>query len=809
MKIHRKIFIGLFAGLLLPNIMPAQELPVIDAEESVFSGSLPNGMTYYAVSNNAEKGMADFCLVSKCDGRIIDRRDVMISVSSSVMDSTLLQIMNIADEGSPSDQAVIVSGDIDVASVAEKIKMLSYMIPIRDTMSRDMYEWKPGEGPDVRILSDMHSNLTVLTAKWKAPRTAFHMMNTIQPEISSLFTCQLGEIACERISMCLRQAEIPASGISYLYRNSAKTPGDEEFGVTVSVAPEDMEKAVCIISYVMASIDSGSVTEQEMRRSNAAYMEGLYRKASCPMKFNSEYVDRCISSFLYNSSLASSRAVYDFHASRLLDGQTSLSLFNGIASALLDEKGNLTIECESPDEVDQERLVSLFTSAWEMKSGLVWKDKADAGEVLRTADPEKKMKMKPSRTDPMSGGSIVELSNGLKVICRKMPADRKIYYSLALNGGYGSIKGLSKGEGAFAEDFINTCRVSGLPMTDFRKALAEVGVSMDFDVDISGMYIKGSASGDDLLTVIQALSALTGRIEKDDAAVDYLVRSIPLHVESMKDTYEARLAAIDEIMCPDYIYSDFRSAGAVSPDFGLKMWNYLTERFSRLDDGVLIITGDVDEMELRRILAIYGQEFKTSQRPMSRTYVRFQPISGVSTYTVEGRLNTVDLLMSARYPFTSENYSACMIASLALKQKLMDVFEDTGWGVEVRQDFTINPDERFNVLVTLEDNGRPLSLSPLEAMSELNEAVSSIASEGVDEACLVSYKDYLKNRMGIMMKDPSFWVEMISSRHLYGKDILTGFEVRCDAVTPSMVRDVLSALDTSGKVEYLTEKNKQ
>ena len=57
---HSKRLLLFVAGLLSAIIMPAQDLPVLSPDKAVKTGVLPNGTSYYIVSNPTIKGMADF-----------------------------------------------------------------------------------------------------------------------------------------------------------------------------------------------------------------------------------------------------------------------------------------------------------------------------------------------------------------------------------------------------------------------------------------------------------------------------------------------------------------------------------------------------------------------------------------------------------------------------------------------------------------------------------------------------------------------------------------------------------------------------
>ena len=190
----RSIQLVLFVvGLFSSIIMPAQNLPVMAPDKAVKTGTLPNGTSYYIVSNQAIKGMADFALVQKTGtdnlddtssfkavsiarealsvlprsgGRSVQDffmshgvnpgRDGFVNVAGDateyrfsnvliskpeVLDSALLVLLDMVDRVSdaedpflkkwyaPSDQVIIVAGDVDASSVADKMKMISYMTP--------------------------------------------------------------------------------------------------------------------------------------------------------------------------------------------------------------------------------------------------------------------------------------------------------------------------------------------------------------------------------------------------------------------------------------------------------------------------------------------------------------------------------------------------------------------------------------------------------------------------------------------------------------------------------------------------------
>ena len=65
MKLGLRQIIAVIPALFLAIVTPAQDLPKMPADQAVTAGVLPNGLSYYIVSNTYEKGLADFALIQK------------------------------------------------------------------------------------------------------------------------------------------------------------------------------------------------------------------------------------------------------------------------------------------------------------------------------------------------------------------------------------------------------------------------------------------------------------------------------------------------------------------------------------------------------------------------------------------------------------------------------------------------------------------------------------------------------------------------------------------------------------------------
>ncbi len=860
----RQIF-TILSALLLSIIVPAQDLPVLPEDSAVLKGVMPNGMTYYLVTNPTVKGEADFALVQRTgrtigDEAVTTARDALSSlkrvVSSTpgeflarhevspgrngfvcvtddatvyrfsnlrlsggnVIDSTLLVIMDITDRVNyagndfmrkwytPADQAVIVSGDIDAKSVASKLNSMSYMIPSGVSQAREEYSGKEN-GMSVFIeTAQRDSALAEVSATWTSKRAPRKYMNTIQPEIFEMTLNTLGVSAVGRIRKTLESADIPVADVSYGHICSSSYPYDDSFTVSVTVEAKNAPRALEAIAGVMASIDASGVGKDEYLVAESAYVQELADEASYPVRSNREYVDRCVNAFLYNSSLASAKERLAFHTSRNLPDTLRQRLFNDIAQAVLDGSRNLTVGFPGDTLLARAAFDSVWTAFSSAPRSFAFSSLAD---TLDFPGPGAKVKLKSSKKEHVSGGSIWTFSNGFKVIYKKMASDR-MYYILALNGGYSSMSGMASGEGAFLSDYFGTCRINGMKAEEFINLLQEAGIVMDLKVSMSNMMVSGSLKEDRMNLLMRSLLAVANQRTPDEEAFDYYKKSEYLALDLAQGSFASRMSAIDDIMCPDYRYSPYKQKGRLSAGFRDKAEGYFKDRFSSMNDGALVLVGNMDEEKLKKLLTTYVGDFRTTDVAFRRPVVRYQPVSGWSTYTVNGNVDNVDVAMSARMPLTMENYIAATLASMVLKRNLAKEFDDAGMYINLNYNCRIYPEERFNLLISVSEaseDGFPSGMkpkTPIEVLTDVRSVLSGLHLMKITDNDLKPYKEALKNRIAHEMKSPSFWAEAIALRYLDGKDLTTDYAAKIDAVTSDRVMSTLTLLNDGSKVEYVT-----
>lgn len=856
--------------LVLAFPMAAQNLPLLPSDPAVKSGVLPNGMTWYMVTNPTTDGIADFALVQKMgtaeagDMARTAARDAMTSLprlrsastqsflashgvapskdgfvrvsenatvyhfdnillSEEAVDSVLLVLMDIADRGTsgdpvlakwctPSDQAVVISGDIDAASLTAKLKMLSYMTPSRTPQEREDRKWEDKDSVDYQTPGGALGKYVTVTATWTSPRTPKEYMNTVQPAIYSLLMNEIGMVARDRISRELKQNAVPAASVSYKHVSSVLSCGDENFSVSVTVAPEHVQQAVETLAKVMASLDKGTATEREVTKAKNSYLSLLEKRAGRLVKSNAEYVDHCTYAFLYNAPLTTPKDVYSFLKYRDIDASAELGMFNRIASALLDGQKNLSVSCLSQDGqvISKEDLKSAFCEAWDSEyEPVAFPSAIDSMPLPPAGLP---IKLKSTRKDPVSGGILWTFSNGFKVVYKRQETGRQVHYALALNGGYGNIKDLYAGEGAYVADYLNLNTVSGMNLEEFRLALEDREIEYSLEVNLSNTVIQGRAHESDMDLLMRVLLASVNERAADSLAFDYYKSCQNVSRESIRGSVHDRILAIDSLMCPGYVYSSLKHSGEITDEFPAKVDAFWQQQRAKTNDGVLVLIGNIEETKLRKLLQNYIGSFQTTDKAYPRTNVRYQPVSGSTAYTLKGDRNSVDVVLSLRLALTPENYMASEVAAGVLKQMLSEAISGTGLYLRFAHTCRIYPQERFSMMITLAEAdpagfGNEMRVAgTAEALAIIRKVLTDLPDAAISDADVKKHKEVLKGQLALKMQDPQYWTQAIVKRYLDGKDFTTSYAAKIDAVTAAKVKAILAPLSTTSRVEYIIEK---
>ena len=194
--------------------------------------------------------------------------------------------------------------------------------------------------------------------------------------------------------------------------------------------------------------------------------------------------------------------------------------------------------------------------------------------------------------------------------------------------------------------------VAGIPAPVFRDFLQVNGLSMKADVTLNNLIISGDAPSAKFPLLLKTLLAL--RLERVINTAEF-------------ERYTA-VQAIREETVEDIIFNELHPGfrytarpGAVTPFTQSKAEAYFSDRFARFNDGVLIISGDIETGVVKKFLGRYLGGFGVQKGTTPRRSADFKPRTGPVTIIGDKGPRGIRVVMEAPLSVTSDYFYTSLL----------------------------------------------------------------------------------------------------------------------------------------------------
>ena len=832
----RHIVYSCLALVCFATSVPAQTLPSLPVDSRIRKGTLRCGVTYYMVTNPSAKGYADIAIIQRdqsssaapldeLDTQFLSRMGVAPSQDGYLSDVDGSSVYHFRDVPcykpevldsmllysfaqvtlSKAQQAVVVSGDIDPVELKKKMDIFSMMVPrmlVKENHKPD-YVWEPSPAPWVEVYP-ADSPITVVSVTYSGARVPFDYMNTAQAIVSDLFGDELQVVLRHRLARNLKDAGIPYGNIGFESLRSMDYGGDEQYTVQVSVAREQADAAMRVIASTLAELDEKGASATEFSDAKKVLTPSLRSRAASSPSLDDD-VRRCTANFLYGAHLAPYSESMRYFARKNLSDATETRYFNQFANALMGQLENLTLEFfGAPDTLDKDQalfnynLAYLYGSVIPTGKEYSWHS-ADSSRLEVSGS---KIKIKAEKAEPVTGGTVWTFTNGMRVVFKPVAGSGVFHYALQLNGGLGAVQGLQEGEGGYIGDMLSLYNVAGIPAPAFRDLLAAGGVSMETELSVNSFSLKGEAPSDQFQFLLKVLVALANERRINLEEYQLYRRNQALAQPSVTDLLYQRLV-------PGFVYTSNKLPGKLTSETPVKAHKYYNERFANMQDGVLILSGDLQEESVKKLLLRYLGAFQVQKAAAGRKQVSMNVEKKAVTQSIQGYPKGIYILMDGEYALTSDHFYTSQVAARALRQALVKSLAPYGYTVQVETNSFAQPQERFQLQITCQPaslTGLPSTTLPQDSehvLTVIRDAIAAAAKAPVDPADLKGWKDRLLADVKLQLASPSGFVNTLLDRYADNKDIASRYSESISAINEARVQDFLATLAAGGRIEYL------
>lgn len=243
----------------------------------------------------------------------------------------------------------------------------------------------------------------------------------------------------------------------------------------------------------------------------------------------------------------------------------------------------------------------------------------------------------------------------------------------------------------------------------------------------------------------------------------------------------------------------------------VKTSRYLDNQFSKVNDGVIVLIGDLDPKRVKVLLTRYAGWFNTEKNAIHRDNKQVSLSSGATTYSVNGSRHSVDIVMTAPMQYTADDFYAAVISKLVVAHELVTALSESGMYVSVSGRFQLWPEDRYTLKISCEQadtNSLPAAVSPEDAFTVLGKVrsvINSLSEKYVPTSELSQYKSLMTNIISNNASSTDFIVSNILTKVSDGKDLWTKSQEKVNAVGPEKVKEIISALNGGNKVEYVVQ----
>ena len=149
-------------------------------------------------------------------------------------------------------------------------------------------------------------------------------------------------------------------------------------------------------------------------------------------------------------------------------------------------------------------------------------------------------------------------------------------------------------------EYLDQCWIAGMKGRDFKDMLSLCGMTMDTKVNLFHTTISGHVEDNDASLLMKSLLAVANDCRPDTLEIDYYARCEALR-RSMAFGKDSRVV-VDSLLCPGYKYTQYKTGAGFDRRVFAKAEALFASMTSKMNDGMLVLVGDMNEAELKRLL---------------------------------------------------------------------------------------------------------------------------------------------------------------------------------------------------------------
>ena len=669
-----------------------------------------------------------------------------------------------ADWYRPGLSAVVAVGDFDAAEVEDRIrKVFGPFEEQADPPPREAFAVPDHEETRFVVASDPETSYTTVSVYVKRDAetltTREDYRATIMGQLfTSMFNARLEEIT--------REPDAPFLGAGVSSGSLVRTKAAATLSAAVdgnAVAPA----LEALVAEVRRVTEHGfTATELERAKQNRLRsVEQAYRERE---NTDSErFADEYVRAFLEDEAIPG--IAYERDLTEELLPTITLDEVNDLADAYLDDRNRVVmvsaIESDDLPDVEESDLRAAFESG---QSVVVepYEDTIVASELLGVL-PEPG-KVEQETTLDAEGVLDWRLSNGARVLL--LPTDYRedqLVFSAFSPGGTSRVADERFRSAQYATAFTEQMGYGEFSASDLQRLLSGKAVSVSPYIDTYEEGFSGSASVEDLETVLQLLHLKMTAPRRDEDTFNALKRQFAAVIANQENQPQFQFRSRFQELYSDSHPRALPLYGAALEEIELDdVLATYTERFSDASDFTFVFVGTIDPDALRPLAERYLATLPADGADPGWRDVGIDRPDGIVTDTVRAGIEPVSEVVVAfhgTYDFSQQSNYAIRAVERMLSIRMQEVIredESGTYGVGVQAKFSRIPDERYSLLVSFRSSPERIE----ELTGRVFDVIREVREEVPDESYVERIRETQRSSFREQLTNNQFWLSQVGTR---------------------------------------------
>jgi zinc protease len=586
----------------------------------------------------------------------------------------------------PDLMAVIAVGDVDVATLEEKIKAHFGKIPAAvNPKPRETFDVKNHEETLIAIETDKEASFAQVQVLFKdlGKPTAIKTTEEFRSEIiQNLFTQMINNRLNE-----LTESENPPFVFGSSYHGGTWARTKEAYQSTAMSAEDKQLTALNALLEENERVRKYGFGEGELKRAKKNVIASLEKSYKDRNKMESaRIIGAYVNNFLNKSPMPGIEWTYTFFNEQL--PTITLEEVNGVIKEYLRDTNRVIVltgpEKESTPKITEAQVLEVL-NAVKTKDIKPYEDKAVGNSLIsELPDPGKILN---KSVNPTIGVTTLTLSNGAKVVYKKtdFKNDEILFSAYSLGGSSLYTDEEFKAIG-FAGGGLTEAGVNGFSKIDIRKMMSGKIARVSPYIGSYREGFNGNSTPKDLETLFQMTHLYFTKLNKDKKAYTSFVNKQKGFLTNMMKSpqffFQFEMGKFMNEKNPRF--QGFPTAEMMdNSDYDLAYEKY-QERFADAGDFNFYFVGSIEEQELEKYVEKYLACLPGKNSNEKPKFSSFRPLTGKHTKIVEKGTDpksSVQIIFNGEAEYNTKDARAMQFLGEILSIKLIEKLREEEGGV--------------------------------------------------------------------------------------------------------------------------------